>query len=57
MTEEEIEALARQIAALLPGYLLYRDPPQVAVGSPESEVGAGSTEITAVEVDQVTPDE
>ncbi|GAA3856404.1 hypothetical protein GCM10023084_07820 [Streptomyces lacrimifluminis] len=57
MTQEEIEALARQIAALLPGYLLYRDPPQVAVGSPESEVGAGSTEITAVEVDQVAPNE
>lgn len=49
MTQEEIAALAAEIAALLPGYLLYRDPPQVAVGSPESEFGSGATEITAVE--------
>ncbi|MEW2635759.1 hypothetical protein AB0903_30000 [Streptomyces sp. NPDC048389] len=57
MTQEEIAALAEQIAKLLPGYLLYRDPPQVTVGSPESEIGSDATDITAVDMAEVAPDE
>ncbi|MFF1377543.1 hypothetical protein [Streptomyces sp. NPDC058308] len=57
MTQEEISALAAEIAKLLPGYLLYRDPPQVAVGSPESEIGDGVTIITSEEIDPQAADE
>ncbi|MFJ9161212.1 hypothetical protein ACIRPS_30930 [Streptomyces griseoviridis] len=43
MTPEEIEALALRLAELLPGYLLIRDPPQVPVGAPETDIGSDST--------------
>jgi hypothetical protein len=43
LNDEEIEALARRLAQLMPGYLLLRDPPHVLVGSAESELGTGSS--------------
>ncbi|MFJ4796953.1 hypothetical protein [Kitasatospora purpeofusca] len=36
LTDDQITQLAERIAALLPGYLVRRDPPVVPVGAPET---------------------
>ncbi|MBC3987824.1 hypothetical protein H8N00_02650 [Streptomyces sp. AC563] len=54
MTPEDIEALARRLAELLPGYLLLRDPPHVPIDAPESEIGAGSTGALPLDTGKLT---
>lgn len=39
LTDGQLAELARQIAGLLPGYLLLRDPPSVPLGAPEATAG------------------
>ncbi len=39
LSDEQLSSLAAKLAALLPGYLLLRDPPSVPVGAPEMSAG------------------
>ncbi|MFF8959105.1 hypothetical protein [Streptomyces sp. NPDC014894] len=42
MTEAEIEALARRLAELLPGYLLHREPEPTPPPAAGAQAGEGA---------------